>query len=130
MKKTILYSLFIIPIYSCGPCLEEKKFIEQAKLDSITLERERLNEIEKNDSSEPISSNQNSYYLASDFGLIPGEVVTFAPDNETVSEMKCAGGENPDTQIFIQIKEASGKITVLPCDYKTWLNLSEGAILK
>jgi hypothetical protein len=123
MGKIILIVLIFYSLISCGPSLEEKAYLKQKKLDSLEL-------IKDKEISEPVNPKQKGYYLAIDFGLIQGEVFDFSPTDETIELMECAGGENQDMQIYIKIQEVSGKITVLPCDYKTWLNLPKGAILK
>ena len=125
MKKLIGYSLISLVFISCGPTAKEKEVMEKARLDSLAADKELII-----NQSEKIKEPENNYYLASEFGLISGKIVKFEPTDETIGEMRCAGGENLDEQIYIQIADENGKITVLPCDYKTWLNLPNGGVLK
>lgn len=126
MKKLLLLPLFLI---ACGPSLEEIEAIEKRKHDSIEVVRtEKLTDAIE--TLGPSDDDKPSYYSAAEFGLITGEVEMFAPTEEEIETWRSAGGEIPDGKIYIQIKSETGKITVMECEYKTWINIPVGSILK
>jgi hypothetical protein len=127
MKKLF----FILPLFliACGPSLEEIEAREKMKQDSI-LAVHQFDETEKQEAVIKNLDDKESYYSAAEFGVMPGEVEMFAPTDEEIATWRSAGGEIPDGKIYIQIKSETGKITVMECDYKTWVNIPVGSTLK
>lgn len=123
--------LFILPLFliACGPSLEEIEAREKKKQDSILM----ILQTEETDKQEAVVKSiddKESYYSAAEFGVITGEVEMFAPTDEEISTWRSAGGDITDGKIYIQIKSETGKISVMECDYKTWLNIPVGSTLK
>lgn len=119
MKLLLLIPL--LALISCGPSIEEIEAREKAKADSIKkvtqVVQVSVPKIEK-------------YFLASDFALIPGKIVGWAPLDNEIESWRCSGGDNPDGTIYIHIQDETGKVTVMICDYRAWVNLHTGDILK
>lgn len=122
----LLFPLFLL---ACGPSIEQIEALEKAKFDSVEVSKvEKLNKtvakltVHKNDKLE--------YYSAAELGFVTGEVVMFAPENDVIETWRSAGGNKLDGKIYIQIRSESGKITIIECDYKTWVNIPVGSILK
>ncbi len=120
MRK-IIYLALVLGLVSCGPSSEEIAAYEQVKKDSLAL-------IPQVDTIE--EQKVQEYYLASDFGLIVGEVVKFEPSEEFIETWKSNGGEIPDGVIYIHIQHPDGRVSVMTCDNRAWLNLDTGDILK
>ena len=122
--KNIIYLLPIMFLLSCGPSAEEIETMKKIKADSIAAIQPVIVE-------EVIQQPKiQAYFTASDFNLIPGKIVGWAPTDEVIEEFKSNGGDKADREIYIHIQSETGKITIMECDVKAWINLHTGDILK
>lgn len=119
---------------ACGPSKEELDAWEKAKNDSIAavkakVELEQKAETEK---QQAIANQEKTkkYFLANQFDLIPGTIVGWAPNDETIALWKSNGGTVPDRVIYIHIQDQYGMVTVMKCSHMAWINLHTGDVLR
>lgn len=110
----ILILMILTACFSCaGPSLAE---IEQYQQDSLKAAR-------------PVTPTNkkwlNNTYNASDFGLVPGVVVRWVPD-------ELPNNITPETfpVVTIHIKQSDGVTKALPCTYDMWQQLLTGDTLR
>jgi hypothetical protein len=131
MKKIIGIILGATMIISCGPSKEKFEARQKFMADSIAqYETEVQPDI---DSLEQVAKNieyrrQKGHYIAADFGLVPGIVVNWSPqDDDYIQEQLDAKNQ---IHIYIHIKQDDGAIKVIECDERTWHNIHTNDILK
>tara|TARA_R110000803_G_scaffold207496_1_gene275458 strand:+ start:166 stop:591 length:426 start_codon:yes stop_codon:yes gene_type:complete len=141
MKKSILILLIGATLVSCE-CGKNKN--REAKLystDDITvtynngiskgrqamkdsLEKRKAAEKQKEQPPTPTVSA----YSAENFNLPTGKVVKYSPSAAYIDDM--SPDNEVDFDIYIHIEDEDGMRTVHLTDYKTWLTLKVGSILK
>lgn len=126
MNKVFIGLCVLVSLVSCGPSKAEIEMLEierQARVDSAirqdSLTDAQLNQIQVEQATD--------YYIASDFNLIPGIIVGWAPDEEVIQTWICSVR---DGTIYVHIQDSNGggAIKAIECDYKTWVNLHNSTV--
>ena len=123
--KEIKIIVCAILLTSCTHSVTEKDTEIETNNKIITQLQAELDSIKATKLESPPKAV--SYFSAIDFNLTPGEVVAFAPTDEAVEG---ANSKGVLIDIYVHIKTESGLIKVMSIDYKGWLNLHPGDILK
>lgn len=124
MKNALILSLTSLILIACGPSLEQIEAREKFKLDSIEQFNILKNKILKDANKE----EEQRFYFASDLGLPTGTIVSFAPTDEDIAS-KSEGGVCSEP-IYVSIVHDDGHISIHQTDYKTWVNVLNGSIIK
>ena len=134
MKNIILIAISCLALISCGPSKEEIEARQRAIQDSIDAAQPSIDaEKRAADSIAQVAKNieyrrQKGYYLASEFGLVPGIVVDWSPQDDDYIQQQLDAGK--PLKIYIHIRQDDGAIRVLECDERTWHNIHTNDILK
>ena len=131
MKKIIGIFLCAIMIVSCGPSKEELDAQkERAKITADSISTALIKVLE--DSTEPevkeTTSNRLTFYNASDFKLVPGKIIKWAPSDDAVIDE----GFKTDKffKCWVHLQQEDGSVKVMEVDEFAWRNLYTGDILK
>lgn len=129
MKKLLGIFVILISLTSCGPSAAEKKKMEEKRRDSLAAIRDESTS--SNVIAEPNVNVSHSHgskcYLASDFGLVPGVIVRWAPSDETLNAVP-EGQTYPD--IWVHVLQPNGIVKIIKTDEVVWKNLYTGDTLK
>lgn len=130
MKKIIGIFLCAIMIVSCGPSREEIESAiarRHAIADSISASIvSRLEETSEPEVKE--TTKRLTFYNASDFKLVPGKIIKWAPSDDAVIEE----GFKTDKffKCWVHLQQEDGSVKVMEVDEFAWRNLYTGDILK
>ena len=127
MKKIIGIILCATMIVSCGPSKEEldarNKYIADSISASIVSRLEETSEPEVKETTKRLT-----FYNASDFKLVPGKIIKWAPSDDAVIEE----GFKTDKffKCWVHLQQEDGSVKVMEVDEFAWRNLYTGDILK
>ena len=112
--------LTTLVLTSCGPSREELMAREKMRADSL--------QALTTDTLVKVSDGKVGYYYASDFGLVPGKVIRWMPNDDEVIE---AGFERDDDyEVYIHILQSDGSVKVMKSTKYAWRNLYTGDVLR
>jgi hypothetical protein len=121
MKLLLGLLLATSVLTSCGPSREELEAREKFMSDSIQA-------LGIDTTLVKVSDGKVGYYYASDFGLVPGKVIRWMPNDDEVIE---AGFERDDDyEVYIHILQSDGSVKVMKSTKYAWRNLYTGDVLR
>ncbi len=128
--RIILTTIIAIVLFtSCG--VKEQPTTSAESIDTVAVE-ETVVEIppavveQVLSAPEPVEAEP--FYSASDLKLPAGEVLQFAPSDETIDEASANGVCS--IPIYIHIQDKDGKIHIEKTTYEVWLNIQTGTVLR
>ena len=124
MKKIIGIILIASMFASCGPSEEELEYRQKQINDSVAaiVVEPEVAEVKE------VIPKRPTFYNASDFKLVPGTIIKWAPNDDD----KIEEGFKTDKffKCWVHLQQEDGSVKVMEVDEFAWRNLYTGDVLK